>query len=79
MKIRLALSAWFTVALSLVGFIASATIAINVAHGGYPTWAAWPGFLVGLIPLAGSIALAHDLQHAKREDAGTAKIHRIGS
>ena len=74
--IRLSFSAWFTGAVGLIGLVASATIAINVSAGIYPPWAAWPGFLVGLIPMAGITALAHDIRHAHREEPR--KIHQIG-
>lgn len=74
--IRLSYTAWFTAAISVVAFIGSATIAINVAHAQYPTWAAWPGWMVGLVPMAGLVALAHDLRHAQRET--NSRIQQIG-
>jgi len=72
--IRWSYSQWYVMAMSLLTFIASATIAVNVAHGTYPVWAAWAGFLTGLPATVGIGILTHETR-AHREDA---KIHRLG-
>lgn len=73
--IRWSYSQWFTAAATAVAWIGSATIAINVAHGVYPAWAAWSGFLLSVPGAAGLGILTYETRASVREET---KIHRLG-
>ena len=68
-------SQWFTFLTSGLALSASATIGVNVAHGFYPIWTAWPGFLLGAYSTCGIGILVHETRRA-RETA--TQIHRVG-
>jgi len=68
-------SQWYVALVALLALIGSATVAVNVAHGIYPPWAAWPGWALSLLTTGGVGVLAHETRRTRQYDT---KIHRLG-
>jgi len=65
--IRWSYSQWNTALVALLAFVGSATLAINVAHGVYPPWLAWPGFLLGALAMIDVSVLVHETKVERHE------------
>ena len=73
--IRWSYSQWFAACVSLLAWVGAASIAVQVSHGEYPSWLAWPGFLLSTLAAAGTGILVHETRHAQRENV--VKLHGV--